>query len=95
MESPIGISRQVGLNTVPDVHRYSHSTPVADLHPTSTNLSANEYNEFNLQNINTPTSPKWKNNENILEENSREVACAYLMALWHTLPMIRSKPTCF
>ena len=68
MESPIGISRRVGLNTVPDVHGYHHSTPVADLHPTSTSLSANDYNQFNLQNINALTPPKWKNNENILED---------------------------
>ena len=69
MESPNGISRRIGLNTVPDIHKYSHSTPVGDLHPsTSANISANEYNQFNLQNVNAPTPPKWKNNENILEE---------------------------
>ena len=28
-------------------------------------------------------------------KSSREVACAFLMALWHTLPMVRSKQTCF
>ena len=27
-----------------------------------------ECNQFNLQNINAPTPPKWKNNENILED---------------------------
>ena len=34
----------------------------------STSFSANEYNLFNLWNINSPTPPKWKNNENILED---------------------------
>ena len=67
METPIGVSRRVGLNTTPSVHTYSHSAPVADLCSSSTN-SPNEYNQFNLQNISVPTPLKWKNNENILED---------------------------
>ena len=67
MESPIGISRRISLNHVPDVHIYSTSTPVNQLHqPTA--VPQDEYNQFNLQNINVPTQPKWKNNENILED---------------------------
>ena len=31
-------------------------------------IPQDEYNQFNLQNINTPTPPKWKNNEYILED---------------------------
>ena len=31
MESSIGISRRVGLDTVPNVHTYSTSTPVSQL----------------------------------------------------------------
>ena len=65
MENPIGISQRIGLNPVPDVHTYSTSTPVSQLHPT-TAVSRDEYNQFNLQNISVPTPPKWKNNENIL-----------------------------
>ena len=68
METPIGISRRVGLNTTSSVHTYSHSTPVAGLGPSSTGISTNEYSQFNLQNIYLQTPPKWKNNENILED---------------------------
>ena len=72
MENPIGTStstRRVGLNTTPNVHRYSHSTPISNLQSTRayTGIS-NEYNQFNLQNITPPVPPKWKNNENILEK---------------------------
>ena len=93
MENPVGISRIIGLNPVSDVHTYSTSTPTGQLHQPV----PDEYNQFNLQNINAPTSPKWKNNENILEDfkKFKRVACAFLMALWHTLPMVRSKQTCF
>ena len=67
MENPIGISRRIGLNPVPDVHTYSTSTPVNQLcQPTA--VPWDEYNQFNLQNINAPTPPMWKNNENILED---------------------------
>ena len=69
METPIDTSRRVGLNTTPSVHTYSHSTPVADLHPSSTSFNTNEYNQFNLQNITAPTPLKWKNNETILEDS--------------------------
>ena len=70
MENPIGILRRIGLNTVPDVHTYNTSTPVSQLcQPTATaSVPRDEYNQFNLQNINVPTLPKWKNNENILED---------------------------
>ena len=67
MENPNGISRRIGLNPVPDVHTNSTSTPVSQLcQPPS--VPKDEYNQFNLQNINAPTPPKWKNNENILED---------------------------
>ena len=62
MENPVG--RRIGLNPVPDVHIYNTSTPVSQLRqPTP-----DEYNQFNLQNINAPTPPKWKNSENILKD---------------------------
>ena len=61
MENP---GRRIGLNPVPDVHAYNTSTPVSQLHqPTP-----DEYNQFNLQNIEAPTPPKWEDNENILED---------------------------
>ena len=64
MENPVGILRRIGFNPVPDVHTYSTSTPTGKLHqPTP-----DEYNQLNLQNINAPTPPKWKNNENMLED---------------------------
>ena len=66
MENPIGISRRIGLNPVPDVHTYSTSTPVSQLHQPAS-VPRDEYNQFNLQNINVPIPPKWKNNENVLE----------------------------
>ena len=67
MENPIGISRRIGLNPVPDVHTCSITTPVSQLHQPAA-VPQDEYNQFNLQNINAPTPPKWKNNENILED---------------------------
>ena len=36
MENPIGRSQRVSLNTAPSVHIFNHSTPVSDLHPSST-----------------------------------------------------------
>ena len=61
MESP---GRRIGLNPVPDVHMYNASTPVSQLcQPTP-----DECNQLNLQNIKAPTPPKWKDNENILED---------------------------
>ena len=70
MENPVGISR-IGLNPVPDVHTYNTSTPVSQLcQPTP-----DEYNQFNLQNINAPAPPKWKNNENILEDFKKFKRC--------------------
>ena len=66
MESPVSISRRTGLNPVPDVHTYNTSTPVSQLcQPV---VTPDEYNQFSLQNISAPTPPKWKNNENILED---------------------------
>ena len=78
MENPIGISRRIGLNPVPDVHTYFTSTPVSQLHqPTA--VPQDEYNQFNLQNINVPTPPKWKNNENILEDFKKlECSCMHI-----------------
>ena len=67
MENAVGISRRIGLNPVPDVHTYSTSTPVSQLHQPVA-APRDEYNQFNLQNINASTPPKWKNNENILED---------------------------
>ena len=67
MENPIGILRRIGLNTVPNVHTYSTSTPVSQLHQPAA-VPHDEYNQFNLLNINAPTPPKWKNNENILAD---------------------------
>ena len=32
MENPVGILRRIGLSPVPDVHTYSTSTPVSQLH---------------------------------------------------------------
>ena len=66
MKTPVGILIRIGLNPIPDVHTYSTSTPVNQLHQPT--VSQDEYNQFNLQNINAPTPPKWKNNENILED---------------------------
>ena len=57
MENPVG--RRIGLNPVPEIHTCSSSTPVCQLHQPA----PDEYNQFNLQNINAPTPPKWKNNE--------------------------------
>ena len=65
MENPVG--RRIGLNPVPDVHTYSTSTRVSQLRQPVT-VPQDEYNQFNLQNINAPMPPKWKNNENILED---------------------------
>ena len=61
METP---GRRIGLNPVPDVHTYNISTPVSQL----CQPAPDEYNQFNLQNIKAPTPPKWKDNENILED---------------------------
>ena len=66
MENPIGISRRIGLNPVPDVHTCSTNTPVSQLHWST--VPHDEYNQFNLQNISVLTPPKQKNNENILED---------------------------
>ena len=66
MKNPVG-GRRIGLNPVPDVHTYSTSTPVSQIRQPAA-VSLDEYNQFNLQNINAPTPPKWKNNENILED---------------------------
>ena len=39
--------------------------------PTTTAIPHDEYNWFNLQNTNALTPPKWKNNENILEDSKK------------------------
>ena len=61
MENLVG-GRRIGLNPVPGVFTYNASTPTGQLH------QPDEFNQFNLQNISAPTPPKWKNNENILED---------------------------
>ena len=63
MENPVA-GRRIGPNPVPDVHTYSTSTSVSQLRQPA----PDEYNQFNLQNINAQTPTKWKNNENILED---------------------------
>ena len=60
--------RRIGLNIVPDIHTYNTSTPVGQLHQPTASVPRDEYNQFNLQNINALTPPQWKNNENILED---------------------------
>ena len=78
MENPIGISRRIGLNPVLDVHTYSTSTPVSQLCQPAA-VPWDEYNQFNLQNINVPTLHKWKNNENILEDFKKfKWSCMYI-----------------
>ena len=49
------------------IHIYGTSTPVSQLHQLAA-VPHDEYNQFNLQNISALTPPKWKNNENILED---------------------------
>ena len=83
MENPVGISRRIGLNLVPDVHTCSTSTPVSPLHQP---IPPDEYSQFNLQNINAPTPPKWKNNENILKDFKkfkRSCMCIFDGAMVH------------
>ena len=63
MENPVD-GRRIGLNPVPDVYTYNTNTPTGQL----CQPALDECNQFNLQNINAPTPPKWKNNENILED---------------------------
>ena len=65
----------IGLDPVPDVHTYSTSTPVGQLH----HPTPDEYNQFNLQNIKAPTPPKWKDNENILEDFGKfKLSCMHI-----------------
>ena len=64
LETPGCLLRRSGLNPVPDVHTCSTIAPVSQL----CQPAPDEYNQFNLQNINTPTPAKWKNNENTLED---------------------------
>ena len=62
-------SRRVDVNPIPDVFNYSTSTPVRQLRQQPYRPPmADEYNYFNLQNIKAPVPPKWKDNENILED---------------------------
>ena len=61
-------SRRVDVDPIPDVFNYSTSTPVRQLRHPSRPPMVDEYNYFNLQNIKTPIPPKWKDNENILED---------------------------
>ena len=57
-------SRSIGVNPVPNVHMYSTGTPVSH-QPV---VAPDKYNQFNLQNIKPLTPPKWKDNDNILED---------------------------
>ena len=62
-------SRRVDVDPIPDVFNYSTSTPVRQLRQQpSRPPMVDEYNYFNLQNIKAPVPPKWKDNENILED---------------------------
>ena len=51
-----------------DVFQYNPSTPIDQLRPMPTRPIVDEYNYFNLQNIKAPVPPKWKDNDNILED---------------------------
>ena len=58
----------VNVNPNPaDVFQYSTSTPIDQLRPLPRPM-VDEYNYFNLQNIKAPVPPKWKDNDNILED---------------------------
>ena len=57
-------SRRIGVNPVPNVYMYSANTPVSH-QPV---VAPDKYNQFNLQNIKPPAPPKWKDNDNILED---------------------------
>ena len=72
MENPVGISRRIGLNPVPDVHANNASTPVSQL---CQPIPQDEYNQFNLQNTNALTPPMWKNNENTLDFKKFRRSC--------------------
>ena len=62
-------SRRVDVDPIPDVFNCSTSTPVGQLRQQpSRPPMVDEYNYFNLQNIKAPVPPKWKDNENILED---------------------------
>ena len=61
-------SRRVDVDPIPDVFNYSTSMPVRQLRQSSRPPMVDEYNYFNLQNIRAPVPPKWKDNENILED---------------------------
>ena len=66
--SPEQGRRTVNVNPNPaDVFQYSTSTPIDQLRPLLRPM-VDEYNYFNLQNIKAPVPPKWKDNDNILED---------------------------
>ena len=63
------VSRRVDVDPIPEIFTYSTSTPVRQLRQQpSRPPMVDEYNYFNLQNIKAPVPPKWKDNENILED---------------------------
>ena len=50
--------------TVPPQAQAPANPPANPANP----VIVNEYNSFNLANVTAPISPKWKNNENLLDE---------------------------
>ena len=68
--SPEGQNRHTAnVNPNPaDVFQYNPSTPIDQVRPMPTRPIVDEYNYFNLQNIKAPVPPKWKDNDNILED---------------------------
>ena len=64
-------SSHISIDTTPQVCHFrddseprSHCTQIRD----RDNPDSMVYASFNLQNINAPVPPKWKNNDHILEE---------------------------
>ena len=67
-------NHHISIDTTPQVHCFrdyseprSHSTQACDRNDSDNTV----YVLFNLQNINAPVPPKWKNNGHILEEYKR------------------------
>ena len=90
-------SRRVDVDSIPDVFNYSTSKPVGQLRQQpSRPPMVDEYNYFNLQNIKAPIPPKWKDNENILEDFKKISidVFTHLMGPWYISQMGRLKPIC-
>ena len=68
--SPEGQNRcTVNINPNPaDVFQYNTSTPIDQLRPMPIRQIVDEYNYFNLEYIKAPIPPKWKDNDNIMED---------------------------